>query len=149
MKARSAWVAAGSVGLLLAASTAAATVARADVLPPGAPPGVCPAGPGYLLMSDMRAATGPQRVQPSTMLRYTPRSAALDTAIAESGSNGLALSPDGQSIVAATHDRRSVSRYRLADSSREVVAADFRGAAFNSPNDVAIRSDGVVYFTDP
>ena len=104
---------------------------------------------GYLLMSDMRAATGPQRVQPSTMLRYTPGSAAVETAVAESGSNGLALSPDGGSIVAATHDRRSVSRYQLADLSRQVVAADFQGAAFNSPNDVTIRSDGVVYFTDP
>jgi gluconolactonase len=181
MNSRSALVALGSAGLLLVASTAAATVAHADDLPPGAPPGVCAAdaeygpplssatttavrlvggqafleGPvwladqGYLLMSDMAAATGPQRVQPSTMVRYTPGSATVETAIADSGSNGLALSPDGQSIVAATHDQRSVSRYQLADFSRTVVAADFLGAAFNSPNDVTIRSDGVVYFTDP
>ena len=181
MRMRSAWVAAGSVGLLLVAGTTTATVAQAADLPPGAPPGVCPvdteygpplasatvtasrlvggrtflegpvwvADPGYLLMSDMGRATGPQRVQPSTILRYTPGSPAVETEIADSGSNGLALSPDGQSIVAATHDQRSVSRYRLADSSREVVAADFQGAAFNSPNDVAIRSDGVLYFTDP
>jgi gluconolactonase len=107
------------------------------------------ADPGYLLMSDMRAATGPQRVQPSTMLRYTPGSTTVETAIAESGSNGLAVSPDGQSVVAATHDQRSVSRYQLSDLSRQVVAANFQGAAFNSPNDVTIRSDGVIYFTDP
>jgi gluconolactonase len=181
MKSRSAWVAAGSIVLLLAADPMATAVAQAADLPPGAPPGVCPAGAeygpplasarttaprifggrnflegpvwvadrGYLLMSDMGAATGPQRVQPSTMLRYTPGSAAVETAIANSGSNGLALSVDGQSIIAATHDRRSVSRYQLADSSRGVVAADFQGAAFNSPNDVTVRSDGVVYFTDP
>ena len=181
MRSLSALTAAGSAGLLLAAGTAAATVAQAADLPPGAPPGVCQTGAehgpplsaptltasrvvggrtflegpvwvaerGYLLMSDMRAATGPQRVQPSTMLRYTPGSAGVETAVAESGSNGLALSPDGQSIVAATHDQRSVSRYRLTDFTREVLAADFQGAAFNSPNDVAVRSDGVVYFTDP
>lgn len=107
------------------------------------------ADPGYLLMSDMRAATGPQRVQPSTMLRYTPGSATVETVIAESGSNGLAVSPDGQSVLAATHDQRSVSRYQLGDLSRQVVAANFQGAAFNSPNDVTIRSDGVIYFTDP
>jgi gluconolactonase len=174
-------IAAASIGLLLVTGSPAATVAYAADLPPGAPPGVCPAGGehgpplasptttasrlfggraflegpvwvadrGHLLMSDMRAATGPQRVQPSTMLRYTPSSAAVETAIAESGSNGLALSPDGQSILAATHDQRSVSRYQLADLSREVVAADFQGAAFNSPNDVTVRSDGIVYFTDP
>ena len=107
------------------------------------------ADPGYLLMSDMRAATGPQRVQPSAMLRYTPGPATVETVVAESGSNGLALSPDGTSIVAATHDQRSVSRYQLADLSRQTVAATFQGAAFNSPNDVTVRSDGVVYFTDP
>jgi gluconolactonase len=104
---------------------------------------------GYLLMSDMAAATGPQRVQPSAVLRHTPGSAGVETVIANSGSNGLALSADGRSIVAATHDQRSVSRYRLADTARETVAADFQGAAFNSPNDVTVRSDGVVYFTDP
>jgi gluconolactonase len=181
MNSRSALIAAGSTGLLFLASAAVATVARADDLPPGAPPGVCAAGAeygpplssatttatrlvggraflegpvwvadgGYLLMSDMAAATGPQRVQPSTILRYTPGAAGFETAIANSGSNGLALSADGRSIVAATHDQRSVSSYQLADSSRSVVAADFQGAAFNSPNDVTIRSDGVVYFTDP
>jgi gluconolactonase len=181
MKTRSALVTAGAAGLLLVAGTAAATVAQAADLPPGAPPGVCPAGtvhgpplaspattaarliggrtflegpawvadPGYLLMSDMRAPAGPQRVQPSTILRYTPGSAAVETAIADSGSNGLAISPDGQSIVAATHDQRSVSRYQLAGFSRQAVAATFQGAAFNSPNDVTIRSDGVIYFTDP
>jgi gluconolactonase len=181
MNSRSALGALGSVGLMLVASTAVATVAQAYDLPSGAPPGTCPVGAeygsplssatttatriiggqaflegpvwvadhGYLLMSDMAAATGPQRVQPSSILRYTPGSSAVETAIADSGSNGLALSPDGQSIVAATHDERSVSRYQLADSSREVVAADFLGAAFNSPNDVTIRSDGIVYFTDP
>jgi gluconolactonase len=107
------------------------------------------AEPGHLLVSDMAAPAGPQRVQPSTILRYTPGATTVETAIADSGSNGLALSPDGQSIVAATHDRRSLSRYRLADASRETVAADYLGAAFNSPNDVTVRSDGVAYFTDP
>jgi gluconolactonase len=181
MKWRSALAVPASIGLAIATGTTAGVVAQAAELPPGAPPGVCPAdsdygpplaatattalrlaggrafleGPvwladrGQLLVSEMAAATGPQRVQPSTILRYTPGMTAAETAIAGSGSNGLALSPDGQSIVAATHDQRSVSRYRLADSAREAVAADFNGAAFNSPNDLTIRSDGVVYFTDP
>jgi gluconolactonase len=181
MNSRSAVAVVGSIGMLLVAGAAVATVAQAADLPAGAPPGVCPAGKeygpplasktttaarlvggrtflegpvwvadrGYLLVSDMAAATGSERVQPSTILRYTPGSATVETAIANAGSNGLALAPDGQSIVAATHDRRSVSRYRLSDSTREVVAANFQGAAFNSPNDVTIRSDGVVYFTDP
>jgi gluconolactonase len=181
MNSRSALVALGSAGLLIAASATAATVAQAEELPAGAPPGVCPVdaqygpplasssttatrlfggqafleGPvwvadqGSLLMSNMAAATGPQRVQPSKIMRYTPGSTSAETVIAESGSNGLALSPDGTSIIAATHDQRSVSRYRLADFSRESIATGYQGAAFNSPNDVAIRSDDVIYVTDP
>ncbi|GAB3805898.1 SMP-30/gluconolactonase/LRE family protein [Micromonospora zhanjiangensis] len=103
---------------------------------------------GSLLMSDMAAGTGPQNVQPSAIRRFTPPGT-FDTLIAAAGSNGLALSADGQRIIAATHDQRSVSSYRLDDLSRTVVAANYQGRAFNSPNDVAVRSDDVVYFTDP
>lgn len=42
-----------------------------------------------------------------------------------------------------------MSAYRLSDRARSTVAANYQGRAFNSPNDVAVRSDGVVYFTDP
>ncbi|MGC4757680.1 SMP-30/gluconolactonase/LRE family protein [Micromonospora trifolii] len=103
---------------------------------------------GYLLLSDMTAGTGPYNLQPSTIRRFTPP-ASFDTFIADGGSNGLALSADGQQLVAATHDQRSVSAYRLSDRARSTVAANYQGRAFNSPNDVAVRSDGVVYFTDP
>ncbi|MEV4277923.1 SMP-30/gluconolactonase/LRE family protein [Actinoplanes xinjiangensis] len=104
--------------------------------------------PGYLLVSDLGAAAGAQQVQPSTIRRLTP-GAPAGTFVAASGSNGLALSPDGERIVAATHDNRAVSEFRLSDATRTVVAADFERRAFNSPNDVTVRSDGVVYFTDP
>jgi len=106
------------------------------------------AGPGHLLVSDMGTATGAEQVQPSTIRRLAPPSPAGTFAVA-SGSNGLALSPDGQQIIAATHDNRAVSAFRLSDAARTVVAADFQGRAFNSPNDVTVRADGVVYFTDP
>jgi gluconolactonase len=106
------------------------------------------ADPGYLLMSDLAPATGPQQVQPSAIRRLDPDGTA-DTFLAGSGSNGLALSADGQRLVAATHDNRAVSTYGLADRSRAVLAADHQGRAFNSPNDVTARADGVVYFTDP
>ncbi|MEU8128807.1 SMP-30/gluconolactonase/LRE family protein [Micromonospora sp. NPDC049049] len=103
---------------------------------------------GYLLFSDMTAGTGPYNVQPSTIRRFTAP-ATFDTFITNAGSNGLALSADAQQLVAATHDQRSVSSYRLSDRARSTVAPNYQGRAFNSPNDVAVRSDGVVYFTDP
>jgi gluconolactonase len=106
------------------------------------------ATPGYLLVSDLGAATGAQQVQPSTIRRLAPPAPAA-TFVVASGSNGLALSPDGLQIVAATHDNRGVSAFRLSDATRTVLAAGFQGRAFNSPNDVTVRADGVVYFTDP
>ncbi|GAA4463193.1 SMP-30/gluconolactonase/LRE family protein [Phytohabitans houttuyneae] len=106
------------------------------------------ADPGYLLVSDLGRASGAEQVQPSTIHRLVPPAAA-ETFVAGAGSNGLALSPDGQQIIAATHDNRTVSAFSLSDRARTVVAGSYQGRAFNSPNDVAVRADGVVYFTDP
>jgi gluconolactonase len=103
---------------------------------------------GTLLLSNMQNATGPQGVQPSSVLRFTPP-ATFETFIANSGSNGLAISPDGTRLLAATHDNRTVSSYSLADRSRTTVAANYLGRAFNSPNDLTIGQDGTTYFTDP
>jgi gluconolactonase len=170
---------AGAAGLLLTAAPAAPATADPDTpagAPPGvceagAPTGpplpgtalsatrvqggftflegpVWIADPGYLLVSDIGAATGAQQVQPSTIRRLAPPAPAA-TFVAASGSNGLALAPDGQQIIAATHDNRTVSAFRLSDGARTTVAAGHQGRAFNSPNDVTVRADGVVYFTDP
>jgi gluconolactonase len=103
---------------------------------------------GTLLLSNMQNPTGPQGVQPSAVLRYTPP-ATFETFIAGSGSNGLAITADGTRVLAATHDTRSVSSYRLTDRSRTTVAAGYLGRAFNSPNDLTIGQDGTTYFSDP
>lgn len=103
---------------------------------------------GTLFLSNMQNATGPQGVQPSSVLRFTPP-ATFETFIANSGSNGLAITPDGSRLLAATHDNRTVSSFSLADRSRTTVAANYLGRAFNSPNDLTIGQDGTTYFTDP
>ncbi|MDQ7808605.1 SMP-30/gluconolactonase/LRE family protein [Amycolatopsis sp. A133] len=103
---------------------------------------------GTLLLSNMQNATGPQGVQPSAVLRYTPP-ATFETFIAASGSNGLAITADGTRVLAATHDNRTVSAYNLSDRSRTTVAAGYLGRAFNSPNDLTTGRDGTTYFTDP
>lgn len=72
----------------------------------------------------------------------------LETAIESSGSNGLALASDG-ALVAATHDRKELSRYDLADGSRMRITGEFEGQPFNSPNDLVISADGTIWFTDP
>jgi gluconolactonase len=103
---------------------------------------------GRLLVSDMQPGTGPEGVQPSTIRALTPPEQ-FDVFVASSGSNGLALSADGTHVLAATHDQRSVSSYDLSDGTRDVLAQTFQGRKFNSPNDVTVRGDGTVYFTDP
>lgn len=61
--------------------------------------------------------------------------------------NGLALDADGL-LISAEHGSRSVMR-TLADGTREVVASEYQGKKLNSPNDVVVRSDGTIYFSDP
>jgi gluconolactonase len=105
-------------------------------------------GTGTLLLSHMQNPTGPQGVQPSAVLRYTPPTT-FETFIADSGSNGLAITADGTRVLAATHDNRTISSYSLIDRSRTTVAAGSPGRAFNSPNDLTTGQDGTTYFTDP
>lgn len=62
------------------------------------------------------------------------------------GPNGLALDPAGRLVVTAMADR---TVYRLEqDGSRTVLADRFEGKRFNGPNDIIIKSDGAIYFTD-
>ncbi len=62
-------------------------------------------------------------------------------------SNGLTLDREGH-IVAAEHGGRRL--VRIADNGRRIVLAEkFEGRRLNSPNDVVVKSDGTIYFTDP
>jgi gluconolactonase len=87
-------------------------------------------------------------VQPSIIRALTPPDR-FDVFVADSGSNGLALSVDGTRVLAATHDQRSLSSYDLAGGARDVLAQTYQGRRFNSPNDLTVCGDGTVYFTDP
>ena len=61
--------------------------------------------------------------------------------------NGNILDLQGR-IISCQHKARNVIRIE-ADGSTTLLAARFDGKRFNSPNDVAIRSDGTLWFTDP
>jgi len=83
---------------------------------------------------------------PSRILKLDA-SGKVSTAIADSGSNGLAVDGQGH-IMAGTHKYKSVSRFTL-DGKRSDVAGKYQGQVFNSPNDLAIAADGTIYFSDP
>jgi gluconolactonase len=61
--------------------------------------------------------------------------------------NGMAYEADG-SLLVCEQVTSSLIRIR-PDGAREVVAMHYQGKYLNSPNDVIVRSDGSVYFTDP
>ena len=69
------------------------------------------------------------------------------TTFATGMSNGLTLDRQGL-VLAAGHDGRCVSRV-ADDGTRTVLAERFEGKRLNSPNDVVVKSDGSIYFTDP
>jgi sugar lactone lactonase YvrE len=93
---------------------------------------------GYLLFSDIPA---------STIYRWTPGSVSAEVFRAPSGrSNGLTLDREGR-LLACEHDRR-LSRTE-GDGSVVTLAERYEGKRLNSPNDVVVRSDDSIYFTDP
>lgn len=61
--------------------------------------------------------------------------------------NGLTRDLQGR-LVACEHDTRRVTRQEL-DGSLTVIANSFQGRQLNRPNDVVVKSDGCIYFTDP
>jgi gluconolactonase len=65
----------------------------------------------------------------------------------EPGSNGLTLDKQGR-LIAAEHGDRRVSRFDWTGGKR-TLADNWQGKRFNSPNDVIVKSNGDIYFTDP
>jgi gluconolactonase len=65
----------------------------------------------------------------------------------EPGSNGLAFDTQGRLLWCQHGDRRIV---RLEHNGVVTVLAErFQGRRLNSPNDLVLRSNGDIYFTDP
>lgn len=77
---------------------------------------------------------------------------AKNTRAGESGSNGLALDAKGQLILCQHGDRRiarMISSTKSPKPEYETLAGEYKGARFNSPNDLSYNKKGELYFTDP
>lgn len=60
--------------------------------------------------------------------------------------NGRTLDLDG-SVVQCSHGRRAIE---WDDAGQQKTIVDsWKGTRFNSPNDVVVKSDGTIWFTDP
>ncbi|QEH37474.1 Gluconolactonase precursor [Aquisphaera giovannonii] len=65
----------------------------------------------------------------------------------EPGSNGLLIDNEGRLLLCQHGDRRVV---RLEpDGSFRALASNYINKPFNSPNDLVLKSNGDIYFTDP
>jgi gluconolactonase len=66
--------------------------------------------------------------------------------------NGMALYPDGRLVVCEQGTCVTPARIALVDratGATETLVDEWGGLPLNSPNDVVVRSDGTVWFTDP
>ncbi len=93
---------------------------------------------GYLLFSD---------IHNNRRIKYVPGQGASVDHEPTNRSNGLTRDLQGR-LIACEHDSRRVTRTE-PDGSITVVAASFQGRPLNRPNDVVVKSDGCIYFTDP
>jgi gluconolactonase len=66
----------------------------------------------------------------------------------DSGSNGNAVDPNGN-LVTANHGVGGIVSFTVPGGVKTTLTDSFGGKRFNSPNDLTIRSDGTIYFTDP
>lgn len=73
---------------------------------------------------------------PPTVL-YTP----------SANANGHTFDREGR-LLNAEHGSGEVTRWTQQDGRKTIVAA-YQGERLNSPNDVVVRSDGLILFTDP
>ena len=93
----------------------------------------------YLLFND---------IQTARRMKYTPGQQGATVAMEKTNeANGLTRDLQGR-IVSAEHLTRRVTRYE-ADGSVTVIANSFGGKRLLRPNDVVVKSDGSIFFTDP
>lgn len=62
--------------------------------------------------------------------------------------NGITRDPQGRLLI-CEHATSRVSRMDDAGRCYEILASHYQGLELNSPNDIVVKSDGAIYFTDP
>ena len=104
---------------------------------------------GGLLFSDMAANVIARMTRDGRTSVFIPRAGYDGDPPANgpmAGSNGLTYDRDGRLIVCERGNRR-VTRREL-DGGVTVLADRYRGIRLTRPNDVIVKSDGTIYFTD-
>jgi gluconolactonase len=104
---------------------------------------------GYLLFSDIPA---------NKILKYSPGEgisiylensgyAGSEAEMKGQGSNGLTFDENGNLIICQHGARQLLKADRAGNFTP--IARQYMGKRLNSPNDVVVKSDGTIFFTDP
>lgn len=93
---------------------------------------------GYLLFSD---------IPNNRILRWTPETGVSTYRAPSNYANGHTRDRQGR-LISCEHGTRRVTRTEL-DGAITVIADSFDGKQLNSPNDVVVKSDGTIWFSDP
>lgn len=93
---------------------------------------------GYLLFSD---------IGNNQRLKWAPGEGASVFHEPTNNANGLTRDVQGR-LIACEHGTRRVTRME-PDGSITVIASNYQGRRLNRPNDVVVKSDGSIYFSDP
>lgn len=92
----------------------------------------------HLLFSDMPA---------DVRRKWTPNGQVAEIMRPSFKGNGMTYDSD-LNLLVCEHATSSVTRF-APDGSRTVLASHYGGKELNSPNDLCVKSDGAIYFTDP
>ena len=92
----------------------------------------------YLLFNDIHTAR---------RMKYTPGQGATVAMDKTNEANAITRDLQGR-LISAEHLTRRVTRQE-PDGSLTVIANSFQGKRLLRPNDVVVKSDGAIYFTDP
>jgi gluconolactonase len=106
---------------------------------------------GYLLFSDPNTNSiyrySPENHNVTVYMSHSGYTGADIGDYGQPGSNGLVIDRDGRLLIDQHGNRRVV---RIEKKGPVTILADnIDGKRFNSPNDIVLKSDGAVYFTDP
>ena len=86
-------------------------------------------------------------IHTSRRMKFTPGQGAVVAKTPTNEANGITRDLQGR-LISAEHATRRVTR-EDPDGSITVVANNFQGKRLLRPNDVIVKSDGTIYFTDP
>jgi gluconolactonase len=92
----------------------------------------------YLLFSDMPG---------DVRRRWDARAGIAEVRRPANKCNGMTYDAD-LNLLVCEHATSTLARER-PDGRREILASHFEGRELNSPNDVCVRQDGSIYFSDP